>query len=167
MTFPRRQRRRCPAAGPAAALFAAIVTAALPVRLAASTTEYVVADRYTGLAINGFDPVAYFTEGAATPGRAEVECRHAGAVWRFRNEGNRAAFLADPQVYAPRFGGYDPLDVARSVAVPGDPRLWLVFGNRLFLFSRAETRDSFASRPERSSATADSRWRAVQSTLSP
>ena len=42
--------------------------------------------------------------------------------------------MADPDVYMPRFGGYDPVGVARGVAVPGDPRLWLIADERLYLF---------------------------------
>ena len=72
------------------------------------------------------DPLAYFIDGASLRGSDDFEHAYAGAVWRFRNEGNRAAFIADPQVYMPRYGGYDPVGVARGVAVPGDPRLWLV-----------------------------------------
>ena len=71
-------------------------------------------DRNSGLAISGFDPVAYFIDGAASLGKGEFEASFAGAVWRFRNEGNRGAFMADPDIYMPRFGGYDPIGVARG-----------------------------------------------------
>ncbi|MBW8903033.1 MAG: hypothetical protein JF566_03430, partial [Bradyrhizobium sp.] len=91
-------------------------------------------DRHTGLAIYGIDPVAYFTDGKPTVGRADFELRHAGAVWRFENEGNREAFAADPPVYMPRFGGYDPVGVSRGVATPGNPALWIVNDQRLYLF---------------------------------
>ena len=63
--------------------------ASIPVR--AATTEWVVTNRYTGLAIDGFDPVAYFVDAAPKVGRAELEFRFRGATWRFQNEGNRAA----------------------------------------------------------------------------
>src|ERR1700737_3359233 len=51
----------------------------------AATTERVVANRYSGLAIEGYDPVAYFTDAAATQGRPEYEAAESGVVWRFRN----------------------------------------------------------------------------------
>ena len=86
--------------------------------IAAATTELIVTNRYTGLAISGFDPVAYFTDSVPKVGRAELELGFAGAIWRFRNEGNRAAFAANPAVYMPRFGGYDPIAVARGTATP-------------------------------------------------
>ena len=52
--------------------------------IGAATTEWVVVNRYTGLAIDGFDPVAYFVDGAPKAGRAELELRSGGATWRFR-----------------------------------------------------------------------------------
>src|SRR3954465_13275246 len=85
-----------------------------PSSIDAATTEWVVINRYTGVAIDGFDPVAYFVEGAPKEGRADFELRSDGAVWRFQNEGNRAAFAGAPAVYTPRFGGHDPMAVARG-----------------------------------------------------
>src|SRR6202008_3076223 len=79
----------------------------------AATTERLVVDRTSGLAIYGFDPVAYFSDSKPVPGLEQFELIFEGAVWRFRNGGDRAAFLADPDVYAPQFGGYDPLYVAQ------------------------------------------------------
>ena len=86
-------------------LLAVAAAAAAAPRARAATTERVVADRFTGLAIDGMDPVAYFTEGRAVPGRADLEASVAGAVWRFCNDDNRAFFLAHPEIYGPQFGG--------------------------------------------------------------
>src|SRR5262245_55667822 len=82
--------------GAAALTLLWMLAAALPI--GAATTEYVVVDRNTGLAIHGYDPVAYYTDGAPVLGKGEFEHRHAGVVWRFRNSGNLAAFVADPEV---------------------------------------------------------------------
>ena len=117
------------------------------VAAAAATTERVVVNRFTGLAIEGFDPVAYFTDARPEAGVEDYRGRRAGAVWRFRNEGNRASFVAHPDIYGPQFGGYDPIDLARGVTVAGNPRFWLVSGERLYLFGREETRDAFAADP--------------------
>jgi hypothetical protein len=132
----------------------------------AATTERVVANRFSGLAIDGYDPVAYFADGRPLPGLAEQELAEAGVVWRFRNEGNRASFAASPDVYAPKFGGYDPVDVARGVAFPGNPKYWLISGNRLYLFGREESRDAFAAAPARVLLEAEKSWPAVKSKLS-
>jgi hypothetical protein len=74
-----------------------------PLALRAATDNQLAVN--TGLAISGFDPVAYFTEGKALFGRPELELNLDGAVWRFTNEGNRGAFAKHPEVYAPRFAG--------------------------------------------------------------
>jgi hypothetical protein len=124
----------------------------------AATTERVVVNRYTGLAIEGFDPVAYFVDARPEVGLAGFEASDAGAVWRFRNEGNRASFVAHPDIYGPQFGGYDPVDLARGVTVAGNPRFWLVSGQRLYLFGREQNRDAFAADPERLQRDANSRW---------
>jgi hypothetical protein len=131
----------------------------------AATTEQVVVDRHTGLAISGFDPVAYFTDGIPSLGRPDFEYRFAGAVWRFRNEGNRACFLAHPEIYGPQFGGYDPTDLARGVTVAGNPRLWLLAGERLYLFGREETRDAFAADPAHLLREANARWPQLRQNL--
>ncbi|MEJ0078359.1 MAG: YHS domain-containing (seleno)protein [Alphaproteobacteria bacterium] len=131
----------------------------------AATTERVVVDRHTGLAIYGIDPVAYFTNGKPTAGREDFELRHAGAVWRFENEGNKAAFAADPQVYMPRFGGYDPVGISRGLAQAGYPALWVVSDQRLYLFYTAEARTAFLANPADAVAGAQARWSAVKSEL--
>jgi hypothetical protein len=131
----------------------------------ATTTERVVVNRYSGLAIEGFDPVAYFVDARPMVGLPDFEASEAGAVWRFRNEGNRASFVAHPDIYGPQFGGYDPIDLARGITVAGNPRFWLVSRQRLYLFGREENRDAFAGVAERLLPEANSRWPALEQDL--
>ncbi len=169
MTAPRHQRKLCLPLSCGvirAAVLAAILGSSIPA-IRAATTERIVTERYSGLAISGFDPVAYFIDGTATPGKDAYEHAFAGVVWRFCNEGNRAAFILDPDVYMPRFGGYDPVGVARGVAVPGDPRLWLISRERLYLFYSREARSTFAGDLEYLITNADRMWPSVALTLSP
>ena len=131
----------------------------------AATTERVVVNRFSGLAIEGFDPVAYFTDSIAIQGVPDFEASESGAVWRFRNEGNRASFVAHPEVYGPQFGGYDPVDMARGVAVAGVPRLWMVHAQRLYLFSREDSRAAFAADPDQVLHSAVAAWPRVRDSL--
>jgi hypothetical protein len=94
-----------------------------------------VVDPNPGLALSGFDPVAYVTDARPLIGRGDLEMRFAGATWRFRNEGNRAAFAENPEVYLPTFGGHDPVAVTRGVATAGHLQIWLIAAERLYLFS--------------------------------
>jgi hypothetical protein len=131
----------------------------------AATTERLVVNRYSGLAIEGYDPVAYFTDALAERGLPEFEAAQAGAVWRFRNASNRDAFVGHPEIYGPQFGGYDPIDLARGVAFAGNPRFWIVSGQRLYLFGREDNRDVFAADPARFLSEALAHWPVLQQGL--
>jgi hypothetical protein len=144
---------------------APILALAPPTRTSAQTTERIVIDPRTGLAINGFDPVGYFTDAQPMLGRPELEYPFAGAVWRFRNEGNRAAFAGKPEIYMPRFGGYDPMAIARGLAAPGHPMVWLIVDKRLYLFRNMETRDLFIGDQRQAIEAAEAKWPSVQASL--
>ena len=149
------------------ALLAAVFALMGPDRGAeGATTERVVVNRYSGLAIEGFDPVAYFTDAKAVRGVPDFEAAGAGAVWRFNNASNRDAFAAHPEIYGPQFGGYDPVDIARGVTIGGNPRFFTIVAQRLYLFSREANRDAFAADPERFLYEVGKRWPALQEQLS-
>lgn len=167
MAAPRHTRKAAIGRGGYRAAFALLWILALALPIGAATTEQIVVDRNSGLAIHGFDPVAYFTNRAPTLGRGEFEHRHAGAVWRFRNAGNLAAFAADPDVYMPRYGGYDPLAIGRGAPAAGDPRIWVIEDDRLYLFQSPESKAIFAVDSERAVRAAEEHWPEVLRTLSP
>ena len=146
-------------------LLAGLWIAGAVVPAKAATTERIVVNRFTGVAIEGFDPVAYFVTGTAVQGTAEFEANLWGAVWRFRNEGNRASFLAHPEIYGPQFGGYDPADIARGVTIAGNPHFFAIVAQRLYLFSLEANRDAFVADPERFLYEVGKRWPALQDKL--
>ena len=133
--------------------------------IARPAAEPIAVNAHTGLAISGFDPVAYFTDGKPELGRSGLELNLGGAVWQFRNEGNRAAFAERPDVYMPRFGGYDPVAIARGVSVQGHPLIWAVVGERLYLFYDAEARAAFLADPGRILVAAERKWPAMAKDL--
>ena len=132
----------------------------------ASARDPIVVNAQTGLALSGFDPVAYFTDGKPKQGRVEMEWSRDGVVWRFANEGNKAAFGENPDVYTPRFGGYDPVAIARGASVRGHPLFWAVIGERLYLFYDDATRAAFVADPGRIIESAERRWPEVERTVS-
>ena len=144
----------------------ALLLAATASACAALPTQPIPAtNSAAGIALKGFDPVAYFTDGSALPGRSDFELNAAGAIWRFRNEGNRTVFIADPQIYSPQFGGYDPVDVARGVVFSGNPQFWVIFQQRLYLFGHEKSRDDFAASPAHFLPEASRRWPGLMETL--
>jgi len=124
----------------------------------------IVVDPNSGLALSGADPVAYFTDGKPVFGRPELEVSEFGTVWRFRNAGNKAAFIAHPEVYRPQFGGYDPVAIGRGLSVRGHPLIWSVTGERLYLFYSEADRAAFLAEPDRIIAAAERRWPDVSRT---
>lgn len=158
MTAARRpQKTAFPALAAILTLFGALVAPALAGPL--------VVDADTGLALSGFDPVAYFTDQQPRAGHPDLELSHDGAVWRFRNVGNRDAFRDHPETYTPRFGGYDPVGIARNRSVAGNPLVWAVVGERLYLFYDDADRDAFLVAPARVLADAERHWPEVTRTI--
>jgi hypothetical protein len=166
MTAARQQRKRHGAAFAAFACFLFSAPAGPPSSLA-GITERIVVDRYTGLAISGYDPVAFYVDRKPVPGSPDFELAYGGAIWRFCNIGNRQAFAARPDIYMPQFGGYDPLGVAHGVAVAGNPSLWVIAGGQLFLFYDRARLQAFTADAEHISGEAEHKWPEVLNTLSP
>lgn len=86
-----------------------------------------------GLAIAGYDPVAYFTESRAVPGDARFAAEHDGGRYHFASAANRAAFLADPARYLPRYGGYCAMGMTAGQQVDIDPTAFRVIDGALYL----------------------------------
>jgi hypothetical protein len=166
MTAARQKRKRLCSGFAASFAALAAVLMALPAAFSA-TTERLVVDWHTGLAIGGYDPVAFFIDGRPVAGGADFELPYGGAIWRFRNVGNRDAFAAQPDIYMPKFGGYDPIGVTRGVAVAGNPNVWLISGERLYLFYDRARLEKFAGDADRVSAEAERKWPDVRRALSP
>jgi YHS domain-containing protein len=113
-----------------------------------SIGERTIVHDAAGVAIHGFDPVAYFDEGRPVGGQARFEWVHAGVVWRFASAANLDAFRADPDTYIPAFGGYDPVAAAGGRVVDTDPQLFLLRAGRLFFFRTREARRRFEQEPD-------------------
>jgi YHS domain-containing protein len=88
---------------------------------------------FDGLAIRGADPVAYFTEGEAVKGVADYEYQWNGATWRFSSAENLAQFTANPDTYAPQYGGYCAKAVAEGYLASIDPDAWRIVDGKLYL----------------------------------
>lgn len=86
-----------------------------------------------GAAIKGYDPVAYFTEEDAIAGKPEFTHDYMGATWRFASAENRDTFAANPEKYAPQYGGYCAYAVSQGYIAPIDPDAWSVRDGKLYL----------------------------------
>jgi hypothetical protein len=87
----------------------------------------------SGLALKGYDPVAYFVDGKPVPGLVTLQYEWNGATWRFAIAANRARFIADPAAYAPQFGGYCAWAVSRKYTADTDPDAFDIVDGKLYL----------------------------------
>lgn len=112
----------------------------------------------SGVAIKGYDPVAYFTTGRPTPGKAALRAAHAGATYRFATAANKAAFEKNPARYAPQYGGYCAYGVAKDALFDIDPATGQIVDGKLYLNLDRSVLKTFNKDVEGNIRTADANW---------
>lgn len=127
-------------------------------------TEIFHRDDATGLVLAGFDPVTYLLPEGPQPGRDDLEIIWSGVAWRFASEANRAAFEANPAIYAPRLGAYDAEAISRGRIVDANPALYLIREGRLYIFRNDASRARFLADPT-IAAKSEERWIALRGGL--
>jgi YHS domain-containing protein len=111
-----------------------------------------------GLALRGYDPVAYFTIGTPTPGLPTLTATYDSATYRFASAANRTAFLADPAKYAPAYGGFCAYGASVDHKADGDPNIWKIVDGRLYLNVTPRAADYWQQDIPGNSHKADANW---------
>jgi hypothetical protein len=135
------------------------VVSALPAAPAAP-----ISANEAGLAISGYDAVAYFTDGRPTIGSPAFEYHWNGAMWRFASAENRDLFAANPGAYAPTYGGYCAWAVSQNYLAPGDPLQWRIVDDRLYLNFNARAKLLWEADLVNALARGDANWPTVLQT---
>jgi YHS domain-containing protein len=117
----------------------------------------------SGLALKGYDPVAYFAEGRPVPGKPEFTARHEGATYRFASAASRDAFRAAPAKYAPQYGGYCAFGMASGYKAPIEPEAWTIVEGKLYLNYNLSVRSRWSADIPGFIRKADANWRTVRS----
>ncbi|MGI9252034.1 MAG: YHS domain-containing (seleno)protein [Pseudohongiellaceae bacterium] len=107
-----------------------VLLMAAPVALA---KDPVYTGIFNNLAVSGYDTVAYFTEGEPVRGSRRYEVEWNGATWRFSSAENKALFEAEPERYAPQYGGYCAWAVSEGNTASSEPDLWRIVDGKLYL----------------------------------
>ena len=89
--------------------------------------------KHNGIAIRGYDTVAYFTQGKPVKGKDQFSTEWEGATWKFSSQNHMELFTADPEKYAPQYGGYCAYGVAQGSLVKIEPELWTIIDDKLYL----------------------------------
>jgi hypothetical protein len=143
----------------AAAVLAAALLASGPAR-AADEVNTVPGLSAAGapLALHGYDPVAYFTEGRPARGADQLAVVHDGVAYRFASAAHRARFVQDPARFLPQYGGFCAYGVALGKKFDGDPQLWNITDGKLYLNLNEETYAAFLKDVDGNVRKADGIW---------
>ncbi|WEK04956.1 MAG: YHS domain-containing (seleno)protein [Candidatus Devosia phytovorans] len=146
-------------------LLSVVCATIVPAR-AQSVVTYYVTDPLTGIGIYGWDPVSYFTETVPLMGQGQYEYIWKNVPWYFATAANRDIFKSAPEIYAPQFGGHGAMGVARGYVSDSDPKIFVLFKQRLYLFYSASTREAFLLAPDDAASEAEARWPELSKHLS-
>ena len=114
-----------------------------------------------GVALGGYDPVAYFTDSAPVEGDDRYTHDWNGATWYFSSEENRNAFAAEPERYAPRYGGYCAYAVSQGYTAKTEPDAWTIHEGALYLNYNRSVMAKWRRDKESYIAQANDNWPAV------
>ncbi len=144
-------------------LFAVLLfQAAAPFSAApAAAKEPVYTGIFSSLAVSGYDPVAYFVAGRPVAGRKAFEFEWNGATWRFANAANRTAFAADPEKFAPQYGGYCAWAVSQGGTASSDPEAWRIVAGKPYLNYSTSVQRRWVQDVPGNIAKADKNWPGV------
>lgn len=115
-------------------------------------------DHHEGIAIGGFDPVAYFMQNAAVLGSPEFSFFYEDADFFFVSAENRDLFATDPERYAPQFGGYCAYAVSQGGTAPVNPELFTIYNDKLYLNLSESTNNRFLRDIDRHIRQAERNW---------
>ena len=140
------------------ALLGVFITALLALPAGAQNLKGTVNTGPDNVAIKGYDPVAYFTDGRPTKGTHDFAFSWQDAQWRFANARNRDLFAAKPERYAPQFGGFCSMAMSRGEVKVIDPEAWAIVDGKLYLsFSKRGIR-KFRRNPADNIKKAEAAW---------
>lgn len=149
-----------------ALLLASLGLVQVPFVVASPLITSIVSNPLTGVAIDGYDPVSYFTDPEPLPGRRDFEYIWGGVPWYFATAANRDVFIRAPEVYAPQFGGYCAMSLSRGYLSKGNPRIHLLLGQRLYFFFSIANREAFLLEPDAALAEGEKSWPQLVANLS-
>ena len=132
---------------------------------AESVVTAIVTDPLTGVALEGFDPVSYFTEPQPVPGLPDYEYHWGGVPWYFASAANRDVFIRAPAIYAPQHGGHCAMSLARGYLSDGKPQIFVIEKMKLYLFYSVANREAFLIAKDDALGKAATNWPALAAEL--
>ena len=135
----------------------------LPLALAALSLVALAGDFYErdGVALRGYDPVAYFSEGKPVKGSPAHRFEYKGSTFNFSSQANRDRFAAEPAKFAPQYGGFCAFGLSSGYKAAIDPAAFTIVGDKLYLNYNGDVQKKWRSDIPGHVAKADKNWPTV------
>jgi len=112
----------------------------------------------SNVALQGFDPVAYFTQQKAVKGSALYAHTNGALTWHFSNEEHRQLFITNPVKYTPQYGGYCSYAMSYGLVVSSDPHAFTLLNDKLYLNYSLDVRSKWLKNTDKFIEQADVKW---------
>jgi len=139
----------------------AVLAAVLGLSATAAFAVSPVNSNWRGVAIHGYDPVSYFTDGKAVEGSSDITFDWQGATWRFASAEHEKQFAAAPEKFAPQYGGYCAYAVAKNDTADIEPDAFTILDGKLYLNYDQKIQETWRKDPKGYIAKADGFWPAI------
>lgn len=147
-------------------LFFILIVIAAAISACSRTEKFTaVSVNQNGVALKGFDAVAYFAAEKAVQGNSTYEFAWNGAKWLFSNAENLERFSQNPEAYAPQFGGYCSFAVSKGYTADGDPTAWKIVDGKLYLNYNQDVKETWENHQPDNINKAEDNWAEFQSAV--
>jgi YHS domain-containing protein len=137
-------------------------TALVPANAVVPDSPSAINTDQAGVALHGYDPVAYFTAGRPTLGKARFTAKHEGVTYRFASAANLKRFKANPDAHTPQFGGFCAMGVALDKKLDGDPKVWKIVDGKLYVNVNKDVQTAWLRDVPGNLVTAGAKWQEIK-----
>ncbi|PKF60915.1 YHS domain protein [Psychromonas sp. psych-6C06] len=124
----------------------------------AQATEHIYTGYFNNKAVSGYDVTAYFDQQEAVEGSSKYKLAYKGADWYFASQSNLDKFTANPEKYAPQYGGYCAWAMSNNKTAPGNAPFWTIYNDKLYLNYDQKVLDTWRADKEQFIKKADANW---------
>ncbi|MFT5115728.1 MAG: YHS domain-containing protein [Parasphingorhabdus sp.] len=114
-----------------------------------------------GVALAGYDAVAYFQQAKAVPGNVDINSEWNGVSWQFSSQENKQLFIKNPQKFAPQYGGFCAYAASKGALANVDPTAWTIHNERLYLNFSHQVKEIWSQEKDQNISKADQNWPAL------
>ncbi|PKG39159.1 YHS domain-containing (seleno)protein [Psychromonas sp. Urea-02u-13] len=121
-------------------------------------TEQIHTGYFNNKAVSGYDVIAYFEQAKPVEGSSKYQLEYKGADWYFSSQANLDKFKANPEKFAPQYGGYCAWAMSNDKAAPGNPPFWTIYNDKLYLNYDQNVLDTWRADKDGFIKSADAHW---------